>query len=125
MDPQAESSNLFTHPNSYGSLAQLAEHLTLNQRVTGSSPVRSTKSSKFKASKRFTHILRDFCFGAFFVALSQMLGVMLFLNKKLNARALRGSSVAQDCLAAPDKLCQCFLSRNSMSYGRLGWIIKK
>ena len=41
MDPQAESSNLFTHPI-YGSLAQLAEHLTLNQRVTGSIPVRST-----------------------------------------------------------------------------------
>ena len=67
MDPQVESSNLFTHPNSYGSLAQLAEHLTLNQRVTGSSPVRSTKFSKFKASKRFSRTLCALCASAFFV----------------------------------------------------------
>ena len=51
----------------YGSLAQLAEHLTLNQRVTGSSPVRSTKFSKFKASKHSVYIIHGIRFGAFFV----------------------------------------------------------
>ena len=35
-----------THSDSNGPLAQLAEQLTLNQPVTGSSPVRLTKASK-------------------------------------------------------------------------------
>ena len=47
MAPVVAGSIPVTHttflPIMFGSLAQLAEHLTLNQGVTGSIPVRSTK----------------------------------------------------------------------------------
>ena len=63
MVPVVEGSNPFTHPTFFGLLAQLAEHLTLNQRVTGSIPAQST-------SENLTD--RKVCFLFFFGKISEI-----------------------------------------------------
>ena len=64
----------------YGSLAQLAEHLTLNQGVQGSNPWRSTKRKRFSFENLFFYFLRGWN-GLF----SMVLSILVFARFKKTA----------------------------------------